>query len=83
MTSDIHAEPVDTHPQEPGYLYMAWAAAEAECAQALHAWFTAGRGERVLAYDAYRTALDREAAAADDLQRGCENDALVVSASAA
>lgn len=49
--------------------YMAWFAAESECAQTLRAWFDGTSGKRVEAYFAYRAALDREEAAARDLQR--------------
>lgn len=48
--------------------YLAWVAAESECSQALQAWFDGGprHGD---AYYAYLAALDREEAAAIDLQR--------------
>ena len=46
---------------------MAWTAAEIEAEQALRAWL-AGSRDRA-AYHAYRAALDREEAAARDLQR--------------
>lgn len=49
--------------------YMAWFAAESECEQALHAWFDGTSGKRAEAYCAYRAAVDREEAAARDLQR--------------
>lgn len=45
--------------------YMAWLVAERECEQALNAW----QEKRPGAYWAYRAALDREQAAALDLQR--------------
>ena len=47
--------------------HIAWIAAQNECTEALRAWFAAPRFER--AYYAYRAALDREEAAALDLQR--------------
>jgi hypothetical protein len=47
--------------------YMAWVAAESEAGQALRSWSEAsGHGA---AYQAYRAAVDREEAAARDLQR--------------
>lgn len=49
--------------------YVAWFAAESECEQALRAWFDGTSGNRREAYFAYRAALDREEAAAHDLQR--------------
>ena len=49
--------------------YMAWFAAESECEQALRAWFDGTSRNRAEAYFAYRAALDREEAAARDLQR--------------
>jgi hypothetical protein len=47
--------------------YMAWVAAESEAGQALRAW--SEEGEHGAAYQAYRAAVDREEAAARDLQR--------------
>jgi hypothetical protein len=49
--------------------YMAWIAAEFETEQALRAWFEGVAGQREAAYHAYRAAVDREEAAARDLQR--------------
>jgi hypothetical protein len=46
--------------------HMAWEAAEVEAEQALRAWCDDGRPA---AYQAYRAALDREEAAARDLER--------------
>jgi hypothetical protein len=45
--------------------YMAWLVAERECDQALREW----QEERPDAYWGYRAALDREEAAARDLER--------------
>jgi hypothetical protein len=47
--------------------HMAWEAAEAEAEDALCAWTEGGRHEA--AYEAYRAAVDREEAAARDLER--------------
>jgi hypothetical protein len=44
--------------------YMAWLVAERECEEAMRAW----QDERPGAYWAYRAALDREEAAARDLE---------------
>ncbi len=49
--------------------YMAWFAAESESEQALRSWSEGGSGKRTTAYLAYSAALDREEAAARDLQR--------------
>jgi hypothetical protein len=48
---------------------MTWVAAEIDSEQALRAWFDAGARQRAGAYLAYRAAVDREHAAAYDLQR--------------
>jgi hypothetical protein len=52
--------------------YMTWVAAEVESEHALRAWFDTGAPQGAGAYVAYRAALDREEAAARDLQRLCE-----------
>jgi hypothetical protein len=49
--------------------YLAWFSAESECEQALHNWFQRTDEQQALAYLAYRAALDREEAAARDLER--------------
>ena len=49
--------------------YIAWFAAESDCEQALRAWREGTSGNRGEAYFVYRAALDREEAAARDLQR--------------
>jgi hypothetical protein len=49
--------------------HMTWIAAEVESEHALLAWFRAGARQRAGAYQAYRAAIDREEAAARDLQR--------------
>jgi hypothetical protein len=49
--------------------YVVWCAAAAEAERALSDWFDATPGERVSRYLTYRAALDREEAAARDLQR--------------
>jgi hypothetical protein len=48
---------------------MTWVAAEVESEHALRAWFDASAPQRAGAYNAYRAAVDREEAAARDLQR--------------
>lgn len=49
--------------------HMAWVAAEVDSQHALRAWYDAGRPQGAGAYLAYRAAVDREEAAARDLQR--------------
>jgi hypothetical protein len=49
--------------------YMTWVAAEVESGNALRAWFGGDASERTAAYLTYRAAVDREEAAARDLQR--------------
>lgn len=49
--------------------HMTWVAAELESEHALRAWFDAATPEGADAYLAYRAAVDREHAAACDLQR--------------
>ena len=49
--------------------YLAWFGAEAECEIALGAWQRAAGAGGTMKYFAYRAALDREEAAARDLER--------------
>jgi hypothetical protein len=49
--------------------YLAWFSAESESENALRGWFQATGERRAGAYVAYRAAVDREEAAARDLQR--------------
>ncbi|MBV9192703.1 MAG: hypothetical protein JO168_01070 [Solirubrobacterales bacterium] len=49
--------------------YLAWLAAETDSELALRAWSADLSGSRSGAYSAYRAALDREEAAARDLER--------------
>lgn len=48
--------------------YMAWYRAQLECQNALRHWLDSGSSD-LAAYHAYRAALDREEAAAIDLER--------------
>jgi hypothetical protein len=48
---------------------LAWFNAEIECDQALRAWFESTRNQAATTYLSYRAALDREEAAAHDLER--------------
>jgi hypothetical protein len=52
--------------------HMTWVAAEIDSEHALRAWFDASAPQRAGAYLAYRAAVDREQAAAADLQRLAE-----------
>ena len=49
--------------------YLAWFSAESECELALHAWSRRGDSDRATAYSTYRLALEREEAAARELER--------------
>jgi hypothetical protein len=49
--------------------HLTWVAAEIESEHTLRAWFDADARQRAGAYLAYRAAVDREEAAARDLQR--------------
>jgi hypothetical protein len=49
--------------------YISWRRAQLECHQALRAWLDTGGRSGVAADFAYRAALDREEAAARDLER--------------
>ena len=49
--------------------HMTWVAAEIESEHALRTWFDAAAPQSAGAYIAYRAAVDREQAAAGDLQR--------------
>ena len=49
--------------------HMAWVAAEVDSEYALHAWYKADAPEGAASYLAYRAAVEREEAAARDLQR--------------
>jgi hypothetical protein len=49
--------------------YMAWLIAESEAEEAFQAWLDPATCTREVAYRAYLAAVDREAAAARDLQR--------------
>jgi hypothetical protein len=49
--------------------HVAWHRAELECEHALHAWYDGSPRVSADRYLSYRAALDREQAAAHDLQR--------------
>lgn len=49
--------------------HVAWQRAELECEETLHAWFEGTPRTRADRYLSYLAALDREEAAAHDLQR--------------
>lgn len=49
--------------------YTAWFNAHSRCTLALRAWRSAARGARAAAYRAYLDELQREEAAAGDLER--------------
>jgi hypothetical protein len=49
--------------------YLVWFSAEHESARALRAWWGGDEAAQATAYAAYRAALDREEAAARELER--------------
>jgi hypothetical protein len=49
--------------------YLAWLGAADESSRALRIWFDSAPRNRAATYWSYRAALDREAAAAHDLER--------------
>jgi hypothetical protein len=49
--------------------YLAWFSAEDETERALRAWSDGSASTRAMSYAGYRAALDREEAAARDLER--------------
>jgi hypothetical protein len=68
MFDDVNSEIASIGVRLLDDAYLAWVAAASEASWALRAWLDrAARDER--AYSAYRAALDREEAAALDLQR--------------
>jgi hypothetical protein len=52
--------------------YVAWVGAECDCEHALRAWLDAPPHREGEMYFGFRAALDREEAAARDLERLCE-----------
>jgi hypothetical protein len=68
MTDETKQEVVNLSVRLLDDAYLAWVAAASDCEHALQAWFRAS-GRWPEAYFAYRAALDREEAAARDLQR--------------
>jgi hypothetical protein len=68
MTDGTKQEVVDLSIRLLDDVYMAWFVAERECEHALRKWFQSSRRSPD-AYFAYCAALDREEAAAVDLQR--------------
>ena len=69
MTEDVKQEVAEVGIRLLDDAYMAWFTAEHECEQALRAWFEGPPAQRSDSYLVYRAALDREEAAAHDLQR--------------
>jgi hypothetical protein len=53
--------------------YLAWFEAESECGEALRDWFERTPSDHGAMYITYRAALDREEAAARDLERLCQS----------
>ncbi len=69
MTDDIKIDVAAIGVRLLDDAYLAWFSAESECEGALQTWWRSSGSSRSLAYAAYRAALDREEAAALDLER--------------
>jgi hypothetical protein len=69
MTDELAREVAQIGARLLDEAYMAWFAAENECEQALRVWSAATSRRRADGYWTYRAALDREEAAARDLQQ--------------
>jgi hypothetical protein len=68
MTSSSGHGVVDVRARLTDEAYIAWRSAESECEQCLRAWFEARATVRRSAFFAYQAALEREEAAARDLE---------------
>jgi hypothetical protein len=68
MTHQIAGEDAGSEARLVDQAYLVWVAAATECARALRTWLTATSRNSADAYRTYRAALDREEAAAHDLQ---------------
>jgi hypothetical protein len=69
MIENSSNEAIDLQVRELAVAHRAWSAATRECDRALHAWFESSGADDALRYAAYRAALDREQAAARELER--------------
>jgi hypothetical protein len=69
MTDDLNTELVAIGIRLIDDAYLAWFSAETESEGALRAWWQSRGSSQPGAYAAYRAALDREEAAARDLER--------------
>jgi hypothetical protein len=69
MTKDLDtvAAAIDVRPLDDAY--ASWFSAESESELALRAWLHCSDPSRLITYAVYRAALDREEAAARDLER--------------
>ena len=71
MSDDPHTDVAEIGIRLLDGAYLAWFSAERDSEATLHAWFHARGEQRARAYLSYRAALDREDAAARDLERLC------------
>jgi hypothetical protein len=69
MTMKIDQETAEIGVRLLDDAHLVWSAAQLECEIALHEWLDGGPRENAARYYRYRAALEREAAAALDLQR--------------
>lgn len=69
MTRSVWMDHITTHNVAVYDAHMTWIGAEADSEHALRAWFEAAAPDHAAAYLTYRAAVDREEAAARELQR--------------
>ncbi len=69
LTNDLDTEVAAIGVRLLDDTYLAWFTAESESERAVQAWWRSTGSSRATAYAAYRAALDREEAAARDLER--------------
>ena len=69
MTDDLNTQLAAIGVRLLDDAYLAWFSAETESESALRAWWQSTGSSRASCYAAYRAALDREEAAARDLER--------------
>ena len=69
MTTELAQEIAEIGVRLVDDAYLAWRAAASHCELAMRVWTHASCRNRSTGYAAYQAALDREEAAANDLQR--------------
>ena len=72
MTRTLEQETAEIGVRLLDEAHIVWLGAQSECENALRDWFDSTPRDRDATYFRYRAALDREEAAARDLERLCE-----------